>query len=449
MNGDKSQGGDSVISNALVEDNVIYGNGAGGGSGINMDGVSDSTVRNNLIYDEHASGISLYRIDGATGSRNNQVVNNTIVNDSDGRWCVNINTGSTGNQVFNNILYNYHSFHGAITIDSSSRSGFASDYNAVVDRFSTDAGNSDITLADWQALGYDAHSFLATPQALFVNPGVDFHLLASSPAIDTGTATDAPTNDLDGNPRPIGAGVDIGAYEAPLPTCGNGVADPNEQCGEPSLPPCSDPCRSCQQCTCGLNPTVCGDGLVCGSEQCEADNDCAAGQTCVGCQCINPAICNSGITLTSAHLRVRATTFVLHLSAEALIPKPWTGVNPRMNGVRFVVDSPTGAGDIDLTIPGGSLWSVNTAQTRWVYRDPSGSAGGVTHVVIKDLSNRQDGLIKFTVTAKSATAVLPNVGAVRTSAVLGDTAECAALQWSAPSETRPRCDGDASSIRCH
>src|SRR5438067_4596443 len=64
MNGDLSQGGDGLISGALVEQNVIYGNGAGGGSGINMDGVTDSVVRNNLLYDNHASGVSLYRIDG-------------------------------------------------------------------------------------------------------------------------------------------------------------------------------------------------------------------------------------------------------------------------------------------------------------------------------------------------------------------------------------------------
>src|SRR5262249_49839704 len=54
MNGDESQGGDGTISEALVERNVIHGNGAAGGSGINMDGVVDSVVRNNLLYDNHA-----------------------------------------------------------------------------------------------------------------------------------------------------------------------------------------------------------------------------------------------------------------------------------------------------------------------------------------------------------------------------------------------------------
>ena len=55
MNGDVSLGGDGIISNALVENNVIYDNGLGGGSGINCDGVQDSVIRNNLIYNAHAS----------------------------------------------------------------------------------------------------------------------------------------------------------------------------------------------------------------------------------------------------------------------------------------------------------------------------------------------------------------------------------------------------------
>ncbi len=45
MNGDASMGGDGIISSALVENNIIYDNGRGGGSGINCDGVQDSVIR--------------------------------------------------------------------------------------------------------------------------------------------------------------------------------------------------------------------------------------------------------------------------------------------------------------------------------------------------------------------------------------------------------------------
>ena len=449
MNGDISQGGDGLISNALVERNIIYGNGMGGGSGINMDGVTDSLIQNNLLYDNHASGISLYHIDAAAGSSGNVVVNNTIVNPADARWCININSGSTGNVVVNNILYNDHSFHGAITIDPSSTAGFVSDHNSVVDRFSTDAGDSVIDLTAWRALGYDANSFLATPADLFVTPGIDFHLAAASPAIDAGTSTDAPFQDLDGTARPIGVGVDVGAYESPSPTCGNGQIDPGEQCAEPGLPACADPCTTCQQCRCAVTAPVCGDGLVCGSEACEHDADCAAGQACQNCQCLNPAVCSSGIAIALPKLTLHASPFSLRLKGQAVIPKPWVGIDPAVNGVRFVVDSPSGAGSIDLTVPGGALWSVNRAGTRWSYRDSSGSAGGVTRIVVTDRSKAEDGLLRWVVKANGVTVTLPDVSAVRTAAVLGAANECALLQWNPPGGARPRCQGDDSALSCH
>ena len=49
-------------------------------------------------------------------------------------------------------------------------------------------------------------------------------------------------------------------------------------------------CIGCATCT-----AVCGDGLVCGGETCEADADCAAGTVCQGCQCVKPPVCASGM----------------------------------------------------------------------------------------------------------------------------------------------------------
>ena len=55
----------------------------------------------------------------------------------------------------------------------------------------------------------------ADPQ--FVNyiktGGGDYHLKSTSPAIDKGISTYAPSTDYDGKVRPQGAGYDIGAYE--------------------------------------------------------------------------------------------------------------------------------------------------------------------------------------------------------------------------------------------
>ncbi|MEO2090495.1 MAG: right-handed parallel beta-helix repeat-containing protein, partial [Gemmataceae bacterium] len=46
LNADASMGGDGVISNAMIERNVIHDNGRIGGASINLDGVQSSTVRN-------------------------------------------------------------------------------------------------------------------------------------------------------------------------------------------------------------------------------------------------------------------------------------------------------------------------------------------------------------------------------------------------------------------
>src|SRR5450432_2899300 len=84
LNADASQGGDGIITGAVVSGNVIYNNGIGGGSAINLDGVQDSHIENNLLYQNHASGVSLYQGDGAAGSSGNVVVNNTVDVASDG-----------------------------------------------------------------------------------------------------------------------------------------------------------------------------------------------------------------------------------------------------------------------------------------------------------------------------------------------------------------------------
>ncbi len=57
----------------------------------------------------------------------------------------------------------------------------------------------------------------ANADPLFVDNG-DYHLGLGSPAIDRGTPEGAPATDIEGNARPCGQGVDMGAYEHCEPT---------------------------------------------------------------------------------------------------------------------------------------------------------------------------------------------------------------------------------------
>lgn len=223
MNGDESQGGAGVITNALVENNIIYGNGiGGGGSGINCDGVQNSVFRNNLIYAAHGAGITLYQIDASAPSINATVTNNTIDVADNGKWALQIHDGSSGAVVFNNIFLTHHANRGSIHFTvAADRQGLVCDYNILTSMphaVTLDDDSSYLTFAQWQALGFDAHSATNTQANLFTDAAAgNFHLKSGCPAINVGigvlSGKNAPAADLQGNARPAESLFDLGAFE--------------------------------------------------------------------------------------------------------------------------------------------------------------------------------------------------------------------------------------------
>jgi len=218
MNGDLSAGGDGIISDAQVYGNILHGNGLA--AGINMDGLENPLVYNNLIYNNHfGQGIALFQEDGAIVTRGAKIFNNTIIVPEDGRWGILLREGANqGTEIYNNIIINQHAWRGCIAAEGIS--GLKSDYNILNDKMSAEGDGSAVSLAAWQALGFDQHSLLAgLLNTLFQGAAnSDFHLISTSPAINAGTnlAAAIVSDDLDGNPRPSGAGYDIGCYEFPL-----------------------------------------------------------------------------------------------------------------------------------------------------------------------------------------------------------------------------------------
>lgn len=218
INADPALPGDGIITGALVEDNVIYENGVGGGAAINLASVRNSTIRNNLLYNNQASGVAGWD-DGAGntwGTKNNKIFNNTIVMAANGRFALVLVHGSSGNQVKNNILI-HTGTRGSIETDPSSLVGLRSNYNIVNNRFSFN--EQFITLTQWQQKTQDQQSLLfSSLTTLFVAPASnDYHLKAGSVAINTGVTLPGVLDDLEGTPRPQGASYDIGAYERAAP----------------------------------------------------------------------------------------------------------------------------------------------------------------------------------------------------------------------------------------
>jgi hypothetical protein len=176
-------------------DHAIYVNGG-------AHGANGTLIRNNIVYNtRHGWAVQWY-----PGSLTNvHVLNNTFAfgNPNKNYTSIVLDASISASSIVNNIFYNPEGgrtieatgFSGTITIANNITMG-----TAMTDRSSIPAG---MTLTNNQL----------TTNALFVNAPLDFHLQASSPAIDAGQTLSLVRLDFDGRTRPRGAGYDIGAYE--------------------------------------------------------------------------------------------------------------------------------------------------------------------------------------------------------------------------------------------
>ncbi|MBN1671852.1 MAG: right-handed parallel beta-helix repeat-containing protein [Kiritimatiellae bacterium] len=184
LNGDRHEGGDGMITGALLEWNVVSGNGRAGGAAINMDGVERAIVRGNLVYGNHAGGIVTFRHDGVRFGAQNVFSNNTVrFGAGRGRFGLYL-AGGANHTVTHNILV--CGAGPAFRVAAESVAGLKSENNVFFAPGSHAAirlGWRNRTLRDWQArTGNDAVSVAADP--LFVAADkADFRLQLDSPAL--------------------------------------------------------------------------------------------------------------------------------------------------------------------------------------------------------------------------------------------------------------------------
>lgn len=197
FNQTQSEGVPPFLAATLVENNLSFNN---GGAGIKVFEVANVTVRNNTtwhnnyVLEEYTSNI---------GEIGLQQVNGAM-------------------EVYNNIMVKNFSQRGhgfALQADEGATATLANNLIAG----STLYEGITPTLRDNQIVTDDRQSYPA-----FANATEDvelttidafkayFGLRESSPAIDAGDASLAPATDLNGVDRPVGEGVDIGAYEGPV-----------------------------------------------------------------------------------------------------------------------------------------------------------------------------------------------------------------------------------------
>jgi len=198
---------DKPTHDITVAQNIVFGSAESAGFAVasEMGGLlTDIRLENNLAYHNHTYGIEISRccsdsrpMDGIV------IINNTLYENGNGvDWGGGIIADNAQAQhvvIRNNIAGQNLTFQIAVAADVPSG-------NVTVDHNLIDGyrGYEDEVYGEDYVEG--------DPQ--FVDPAHgDFHLRSSSPAVDAGSATDAPVVDLDGDPRPSGAGYDIGADE--------------------------------------------------------------------------------------------------------------------------------------------------------------------------------------------------------------------------------------------
>ena len=161
----------------------------------------NNRISNNVISGVAAVGINTWH--GATGST---IVNNTVFNSKMGIVIGHGDSGATSAGTSNNYVANNIVYRNAYGITEMGKVGGNNRYpNNLV--FNT--GRS------WLVKGAVTGTVAAEPQFVNyqVNGSGDYRLKSTSPAINKGTATSAPTIDIAGVARPRGGAIDIGAYE--------------------------------------------------------------------------------------------------------------------------------------------------------------------------------------------------------------------------------------------
>jgi hypothetical protein len=227
-----------IIGNHVHDLGTTSCNGSSGGAGIDN---TNYTATDNDIIDNWVNGIGAgcNTVQGIYTSQPGGHIQNNVAYDNSG-YGIHCWHGCAGVTVTNNLAFNNHTGgmvfgdgdNGATSFDGSIVANNIAVFNAGYGIHETEpSGQHTIgannvfanNLVFGNATGgilliegnTDSATITTDPQLVSYDPkgAGDYHLSATSPAIDTGTSSGAPPYDLDGICRPQGKGFDIGPYE--------------------------------------------------------------------------------------------------------------------------------------------------------------------------------------------------------------------------------------------
>ena len=194
------------VGNVLIDRNVVRNIGYRYiGSCNTIQGIYIANA-NNVVTNNIVSGVAMAGIQQWHGATASTIVNNTTFHNKIGillgQGDAGTTTGSANNYVANNIVYDNVAY-GIIEM------GLMGGNNRYANNLVARSGTS------WKVKGYVTGSISSDPlfRNYLANGTGDYRVYSSSPAIDRGTSTKAPTIDFAGVARPRGAAIDVGAYE--------------------------------------------------------------------------------------------------------------------------------------------------------------------------------------------------------------------------------------------
>ena len=194
------------VGNVLIDRNIVRNIGYRYiGSCNTIQGIYIANA-NNVVTNNIVSGVAMAGIQQWHGATASTIVNNTTFHNKIGillgQGDAGTTSGSANNYVANNIVYDNVAY-GIIEM------GLMGGNNRYANNLVARSGTS------WKVKGSVSGSISSDPlfRNYLANGTGDYRVYSSSPAIDRGTSTKAPTIDFAGVARPRGAAIDVGAYE--------------------------------------------------------------------------------------------------------------------------------------------------------------------------------------------------------------------------------------------
>jgi len=263
----------------LARNNITGNTTKAAGGGLYLNDYSGTLV-NCMVTSNHAKKGGGVFAGSSSGSI--LLLNDTVAYNSADKFAPGIVSHANSLAIMSSIIwhdgYDFYGKGGTASEVTYDAEGYVADIQMVQVPLNIPIIDSDVS--DPLYANLDPSINVINEPPLFVGAG-DYHLTEASPCKDRVLSGSGPSNDFDGNGRPLGAAFDMGADEV-VPPC-----DDCDNDGYTSTEKGGDDCNDGNPAVHPGATEICGDGI---------DNDCVNGDA----PCNQPPICATAVAVPSS-----------------------------------------------------------------------------------------------------------------------------------------------------